>query len=130
MENGSKALIIAGTIIIVMMFVALGMFFFTKQGGVSGTVRKKWTDDERNTFNNQFTSYELEQKGSRVKELIVIVNESNKKFDSRVEIQGPVYQLNGVYYPSYELINSDNYDVSFVRNNDYIITTISIKKVN
>ena len=76
MENASKALIIAGTIIIVMIVIAAGMYLFNSAGGLSASVQSKWSDDEILNFNRQFTKYEGTQKGSSVKELIETVNES------------------------------------------------------
>ena len=137
MENGSKAIIIAGTIIVVMLFVAVGMYFFVKAGHSSGNVKNKYTQDEINAFNDQFAGYEFEQKGSRVKELIVRVNNSNEKFDNRVEITKNsnssdvsdfVTYSDDIYYPKYNLKNSDTYRVTFVYNDNHVIEKIVIVK--
>ncbi len=137
MENGSKAIIIAGTVIVVMLFISLGMMYFMKLGIFSGNVKRKYSDDEINSFNDQFVSYELRQKGSRVKELINQVNISNQKNESQViftegeELDSTISHFvvrdeNGKFYPSSQLYNSKYYNVRFVRNNDNIITNIII----
>ena len=76
MENASKALIIAGAILLSILIIAVGIFVFN---GANSTITDSMTSmstQEIEAFNNQFTSYTGEQSGSNVKALIerVIAN--------------------------------------------------------
>lgn len=115
MENSSKALIIAGTILIVMLVIGAGMFLFSRAGSLSGTVQNNWSQDEVLAFNQKFLKYDGEQKGSRVKELITAVNKSNASTEITVSISDSDYvkKSNNEWYPTAKLINSKNYYVSF-----------------
>lgn len=114
MENSSKALIIAGTILIIMLVIGAGMFLFGRAGSLSSTVQNNWSQDEVLAFNQKFLKYDGEQKGSRVKELITAVNKSNASTDITVKISSVyVNQSKDEYYPTAQLINSKNYKVSF-----------------
>ena len=75
MENASKALIIAGAILLAILIISLGIMIFNQAQdavGNSGMSRA-----EIQSFNSQFTKYEGAQKGSNVKALIQEVNSSN-----------------------------------------------------
>lgn len=75
MENASKALIIAGAILLSILLISLGIMVFTQaqdsiqNGGMSKA--------EISTFNSNFLKYEGTKKGSEVKALIQEVNSSN-----------------------------------------------------
>lgn len=69
MENASKALIIAGAILLSILLISLGIMIFTQ---AQDTVNNSgMSQAEINAFNNQFTKYEREKvKGSEIKSLI------------------------------------------------------------
>ena len=70
MENASKALIIAGAILLSILIIAIGIFVFN---GANSTITDSMTSmstQEIEAFNNQFLSYDGEQSGSNVKFLI------------------------------------------------------------
>lgn len=69
MENASKALIIAGAILLSILIIALGIFIFNAAKGAVNTDSLDATEIE--TFNQQFTMYEGDRiNGSSVKELL------------------------------------------------------------
>jgi len=79
MENASKALIIAGAILLAILLISLGIMIFNQASSVvSGT---GMTDAEITTFNAKFQKYEGNMKGSMVKSLIndiiAVNNDSN-----------------------------------------------------
>lgn len=130
MENASKALIIAGTILVVMLAIGAGMVLFNKAGGLGGAVKNNWSQDEIQAFNNKFQKYEGEQKGSRVKELIAVINKSNETSEATVSIENFVTVDNsGSYYATAKLINSKNYNVS-IGYDAGIVSKITIKDAN
>ena len=84
MENASKALIIAGAILLAILLISLGIMVFNQ---ASNTVSNSgMTDAERTAFNQKFLKYEGEQTGNMVKALIqeVIVNNSQSENAARI----------------------------------------------
>ena len=75
MENASKALLIAGAILLAILIISLGIGIFTQAQDV--TKNSGMSKAEIQAFNSQFTKYEGTQKGSNVKALISEVNASN-----------------------------------------------------
>ena len=68
MENASKALIIAGAILLSILIIALGIFIFQKASGAMDT--KQLDQMAIQTHNNQFSQYEGTKTGSEIKGLI------------------------------------------------------------
>ncbi len=90
MENASKALIIAGAILLSILLISLGIYIFTQaQTVVNGS---GMTQAEVKSFNDQFIKYERTSvKGSEVKSLIQEVNVNNKQDESlerQIELTG------------------------------------------
>ena len=89
MENASKALIIAGAILLSILLISLGIMIFTQ---AQDTVTNSgMSDEEVEAFNNNFTKYEGKQKGTMVKSLInaVLANNSNENnAEKQVTING------------------------------------------
>lgn len=56
MENASKALIIAGAILLSILIISLGIFIFTQAQTTINSVNM--SEQEIMTFNNKFTQYE------------------------------------------------------------------------
>lgn len=81
MENASKALIIAGAILLAILLITLGIYIF--QQAQSTVNNSGMSQAEIQTFNSQFTKYEGEKiKGSSVKSLIQEVNVNNSQDES------------------------------------------------
>lgn len=75
MENASKALIIAGAILLAILLISLGIMIFNQ---AQDTVNNSgMTQAEITAFNNKFIKYEGTQKGSVVKSLVNEVIASN-----------------------------------------------------
>ncbi len=82
MENASKALIIAGAILISILLISVGVLIMNSTGDTAGTVDKQGQVMATRTFNSQFTAYEGESvSGSQIKALISAINASNAKDD-------------------------------------------------
>ena len=80
MENASKALIIAGAILLAILLISLGIMIFTQAQDV---VRESgMTDAEIQTFNSKYIKYEGTVKGSEVKAMINEVMTSNANEDN------------------------------------------------
>jgi len=75
MENASKALIIAGAILLAILLISLGILIFNQ---AQDTVNNSgMSQAEIAAFNNRFLKYEGTQKGSVAKSLITEVLASN-----------------------------------------------------
>lgn len=82
MENASKALIIAGAILISILLISVGVIIMNSTGDIGGTSQRQGEIMAIRTFNSQFTAYEGEAvSGSQIKELISAVEANNAKDD-------------------------------------------------
>lgn len=81
MENASKALIIAGAILLAILLITLGIYIF--QQAQSTVNNSGMSQAEIQSFNSQFTKYEGKIKGSAVKSLIQEVNVNNYQDESK-----------------------------------------------
>ena len=79
MENASKALIIAGAILLSILIIALGVFVFNQAKGSVGKVNL--SEQEVAAFNSKFESYSGKQLGSAVKTLINTAKNYNNTAD-------------------------------------------------
>jgi hypothetical protein len=81
MENASKALIIAGAILISILIIAIGMFIYSQSSASISSGMSQLSAQEIDAFNNQWESYKDSQKGSNISALIgkLISNASTNK---------------------------------------------------
>lgn len=79
MENASKALIIAASVLLAILIIAMGVAIFNKAQGAADT--SSFDTAEINMFNQKFERYSNNQLGSQVKSLIsfAISNASTNK---------------------------------------------------
>lgn len=78
MENASKALLIAGAILVCILLIGVGMLVYTSAQGAIGEGVNQMTSQEKDLFNQQFLQYEgTRVSGSNVRALINKVNSNN-----------------------------------------------------
>ena len=70
MENASKALLIAGAILLCILIIAIGMFIYNSAQSTITDSLTSMSTQEIDAFNNQFVSYEGAQTGSNIKALM------------------------------------------------------------
>ncbi|MBQ6992469.1 MAG: hypothetical protein IJN50_06160 [Clostridia bacterium] len=80
MENASKALLIAGAILIVILLIAVGMLVYSQSRSVIDVGVAQMSSTEISMFNAQFNDYSGSQKGSSVKALLQAVNANNQTY--------------------------------------------------
>ncbi len=102
MENASKALIIAGAILISILLISVGVLIMNSTGDTQKSVEDQSKAIAIRTFNAQFTPYEGEdQSASQIRALISAVNSSNgTNTEHKVEWtdkQTPTVNLNKKY---------------------------------
>ena len=84
MENASKALIIAGAILLSILIIAVGMFIFTSSQSTIDEGASQISAQERQAFNRQFNQYAKTQTGTNVSDMIttLIANANSNKDES------------------------------------------------
>ena len=82
MENASKALIIAGSILLSILIIALGMYIFGQAG--SSTDTSQLSALEVSSFNGKFDKYKGTQRGSMVGDLIDALISNARSNDGNV----------------------------------------------
>ena len=124
MENASKALIIAGAILLAILLISLGIMIFNQ---AQDTVNNSgMSQAEVTAYNQKFLKYEGDQKGSVVKSLINEVKASNA--DKNNSSAGRQVILSGVT-ESKDVDTTETYKVSITGYaSDGSIKTIEIKK--
>ena len=87
MENASKALIIAGAILLSILIIAIGMYIYTSSHNSIAEAGSQISEQEKTSFNQQWNTFEGKQGGNNIKALLqkVIANcEANKEEESRL----------------------------------------------
>lgn len=149
MENASKAIIIAGSVIILLLVVALGMFVYNKAKGSVGVVETQLDTMIVQEYNSQYTKYEKDTvTGIEVKECILEVLHSNantkndavfvtgvevhntdrtlKYVDITVAVTGVKRALPNDYPLSY-ISNVDKYTTEIIVGDDGLVQNIIFK---
>ena len=129
MENASKALIIAGAILLSILIITLGIAVFTQAQDVTKSAGLSKTEIQ--SFNSQFQKYEVKQKGSSVKALVseVIASNASDKADDNgrsitITVDGKAPGANG-----YVVSSSAQYNVTYTTDdNTGYINTITVTK--
>lgn len=90
MENASKALIIAGAILLSILIIALGIYVFNMAKGATNTDQLDAV--EKQTFNSSFTQYEGKVLGSAVSELMnVCISNATKNSEADDRLPDVIY---------------------------------------
>mgnify|MGYP005781270457 FL=1 len=75
MENASKALIIAGAILLAILIISLGILIYNQASSV--VTNNTMSEVDIQTFNNKFTQYGGDQRGSSIRALLQQIQSSN-----------------------------------------------------
>ena len=121
MENASKALIIAGAILLSILLISLGIMIFTQaQDVVSGS---GMTEAQISAFNDKFVKYEGNYKGTMIKSLIqeILATNSGKEQNDGTEVTLKTVASSGPTspYPSGTTLPATS---SIVNNNTYTVS--------
>lgn len=81
MENASKALIIAGAILLSILIIALGMNIYNSASSSIGNA--DMSAQEIDSHNQTFTAYEGRVKGTQVKTLLNMIAKNNEEYEDR-----------------------------------------------
>lgn len=111
MENASKALIIAGAILLSILIISLGIFIFSQAQDTLNSINM--SEQEIRAFNNKFTPYQGDSvRGSQVNALVqaVIANNQSAKENGETLTKGIEITM-----PDGSRINSDGSTLTFKR---------------
>lgn len=70
MENASKALLIAGAILIVIVLISIGMMIVSSSQDITGQVGDITTSQAITAFNQEYENYQGPQRGASVRSLL------------------------------------------------------------
>lgn len=82
MENASKALIIAGAILLSILIIGLGMAVYNNASSTTG--KANLDPQEISAHNSQFLAYEGKQKGSNIRTLVNAIRTNNRDYTDRM----------------------------------------------
>ena len=77
MENASKALLIAGAVLIAILIIAVSMVIFNRGNSVVDSAAANMSTQEKEMFNKQWTIYNGTQTGSIVSSIKTAVDTNN-----------------------------------------------------
>ena len=132
MENASKALIIAGAILLSILLISLGLMIFNTAQDT--TKNSGMTQAQVSAFNNKFSKYEGTIKGSEVRSLIQEVvasngDDNNKNASRQITINKDSKAIvSGTTADSSSILTTKSYTVKITEYNaDGTIKTMEIK---
>ena len=132
MENASKALIIAGAILLSILLISLGIMIFNTAQDT--TKNSGMTQAQVAAFNNKFSKYEGTIKGSEVRSLIQEVvasngDDNNKNASRQITINKDSKAIvSGTTADSSSILTTKSYTVKITEyNDDGTIKTMEIK---
>ena len=113
MENASKALIIAGAILLAILIISLGIMIYNQASGVVNN--NAMSEVDISTFNNKFTQYEgTNVRGSQVNALLQQIATNNVTYQDdtsrQVEVSVTATTWQGDAKPSGQFTGSSAYD--------------------
>lgn len=132
MENASKALIIAGAILLSILLISLGIMIFNQ--AQDATKNSGMSQAQVSTFNNKFSKYEGKKiKGSEVRGLIQEIIASNGDENNQnatpartISVAGAITDTNNTT----KIKASKSYEISLTKyNNEGYVTEITITEV-
>ena len=91
MENASKALIIAGAILLAILIISLGIMIYNQASGVVNN--NAMSEVDITSFNQKFTQYEGSQRGTTIRALLQAVLSNNLSVDDddrKVSVDGDI----------------------------------------
>ena len=106
MENATKALIIAASVLIVIVLIAIGIKLLGSSQGITNEVGEVSDAMSLSTYNSQFTDYVGTQTGSQVKSVLSKVTATYRNGSSRnvsVTVTGGTGLTSGTYDTANEI---------------------------
>lgn len=129
MENATKALMIAGAVLIAIMIIGLGMSIYQSATGIMNDTMGGLDELTISNFNNPLLEYEGDQRGSKVKQLIskiITTNASNVGInDDRIISFNDKTTSTDLTAERTAIVSGATYTVSLTYDANGLITTIT-----
>ena len=100
MENATKALMIAGAVLLVILIIGVGMAIFGGGQKIIETGMGSLGKQEIQMINSQFDSYEGKQSGSQVKALITAISQHNANAETNGVLEEQQITINDKNQPA------------------------------
>lgn len=128
MENASKALVIAGAILISILLISIGVFIINSISSTQAQMEDTMDTQARDTFNSVYTAYVGTQSGSNVKSLLNKVATNNSKTDAahKISINNDIVDSGAISTYAASILSTKNYVVSIKDYDNGYIKNISI----
>jgi len=128
MENASKALIIAGAILISILLISVGVLIMNSMDPMTDTAGRQGESMAAKTFNAQFTSYEGQgRQASQIRELFSAINASKASYpEHEVKIKADTISKNTYISTSAEIRNNTKYDVVLTYGTDGYVSEVAV----
>ncbi len=125
MENASKALLIAGSILIVILIIGVGMLVYQSTQGLIGEGLSQMSSQEKDLFNQKFEKFAgTRVNGSNVRALISTVKNNNNQLEDEKD---PKY-VQCTYDNPNEINTARTYTVTITdEDNDGLVDKIDIQ---
>lgn len=96
MDNASKALIMAGAILLAVAIVGLGVYLFSLSQGLIDTAESSLSGLSVTLQNNELVKYEGQRRGSEIRQLINSVNYLKTNWPEDLTLEGDTTTTAGV----------------------------------
>lgn len=127
MENASKALIIAGSVLIAILLISLGLLIFKSTSGATDQTQDLGKTLEVQQFNSQFLKYcGTSVKGSQVRTLCEVIIAHNANSDNKVSINNKS-DATGISDIRNSIKTNQNYKVTQNINGSGLIDSITVQ---
>lgn len=128
MENASKALIIAGSVLIAILVISLGLIIFKSTSGTTDQTQDLGKTLEVQQFNSQFLKYCGDSvKGSQVRTLCEVIIAHNANSDNKVSINKKS-DATGISDIRNSIKTNQNYKVTQNINGSGLIDSITVQQ--
>lgn len=130
MENATKALLIAGSILIVIIIIGFGVAIVNQGDSLTQRGSETLNEMEIQAFNAKFTIYEGKQNASSVKALLEKIDNSNSVLGVKEgELRYVGLDSSGTITSTTASVPSTtNYYVTFEKDSNQLICTVKITK--
>lgn len=127
MENATKALLIAASVLIVIVLIAVGIKILGSTQGVTNEVDKVSESLAISVHNSQFTDYEGTQKGAEVKALISKAIATWRNDSPRNVIVNSYNNVNDISSYRATISNTSTYTVTIGYDSNGYVNSITIQ---
>ena len=120
MENASKALIMAGGVLVALMIIMITVYLVQAAGGLSQTYYNKLEQDRINAYNDKFYRFCKNINGQEMVTLINLMAEINEKEERKISLYISGHEVSNIK----DISNNQNAIIEILNKTD-ISTTAS-----